>query len=111
VSGGISASTSQASSSLNTPAALGDGLGAALGADLEALLAGGAQADQPAHQGPEGLLLVGAELALVQHVHVAVGVLAHRQRVDDPHQVVVAEPVQLLPDLAVEVGLLEPQDQ
>jgi hypothetical protein len=93
------------------PAAFGDGLGAALGPDLEALLAGRTQPDEPAHQGAEGLLLVGAELAVVQHLDLAVGALVHAQGVDHPDQVVVAEPVQLLSDLALEVGVLEPQHQ
>ena len=93
------------------PAALGDGLGAALGPDLEALLAGRPQADQPAHQGAERGLLVAAELARVQGLGVAVGVLAHGQSVDHAHEVVVTEPGQLLPDLAMEVGVLEPHDQ
>jgi hypothetical protein len=36
----------------------------------------------------------------VQHLDLAVDALAHAQRVDDPDQVVTAEPVQLLLDLA-----------
>jgi len=47
----------------------------------------------------------------VQDLDLAVGVLAHAQRVDHPHEVVVAEPVELVADLALEVGLLEPEDQ
>ena len=84
---------------------------AALGPDLEPFLAGRAQADQPVHQGAERGLLVGAELALVQDLDLAVGVLADGQGVDHPDQVVVAEPVQLGADLAVQVGLLEAQHQ
>jgi hypothetical protein len=77
---------------------------AALGAELEGLLAGGAEPDQPADQGTERLLLIVAELAAVQGPDVAVGVLVDRQRVHHPHQLVVAEPVQPATDPALEIG-------
>jgi hypothetical protein len=48
-----------------------------------------------------------AELAVVQHLNVvAVEALAHTQRIDDPDQVVAAEPVRLRTDLAWTSGRL-----
>jgi hypothetical protein len=45
----------------------------------------------------------------VQHLDLAVDALAHARRVDDPDRVVVAEPVQLLSDLAWKSGRVHPR--
>jgi hypothetical protein len=47
----------------------------------------------------------------VGHLHLAVGVLVDGQGVDHPDRVTVAQPFQLLDDLPVEIGVVEPPAQ
>jgi hypothetical protein len=43
------------------------------------------------------------------HLHLTVGVFVDGQGVDDPDGVALAQPLQLLDDLPVEVGVVEPR--
>src|ERR1700755_270244 len=108
---GMSASTSQASSSVNTltpppgPCLLAAGDGAC----LCALLTLDPQADQGADLAAELDRLVLGEVAEMLHFQLAVGVLVDGERVDDAYRVGLAEPLELGDDLAVEVGVVESQ--
>ena len=104
---GISSRTSHASSSENawTPP---PHLRAELRALLEALFALDAEADQGGHLAAELDRLLLAEVAEVHHLHLARGVLVHGERVDHAHGVALAELLELLDDLAVEVGRSNP---
>ena len=49
-------------------------------------------------------------LLRLRDLDLAVRVLVHGQSVDDPDGVARAQPLQLLDDLAVELGVVEPED-
>ena len=55
--------------------------------------------------------LIQGEVAEVGHLDLALGVLVDRQGVDHPHGVAFAQPLQFVDDLAVEVGVVEPEYQ
>ena len=67
------------------------------------------EADQGADLAAELDRLVLGEVAQVEHLDLALGVLVHRQRIDHAHGVALAQALELLDDLAVEVGVLEAQ--
>ena len=77
------------------------------GAELHALLACGAEADQGADGGAERKRLVGVEVALLNRLDHAVLGLAHGEQVDEADDVAVAQALELGADLAVELGVLE----
>jgi hypothetical protein len=43
------------------------------------------------------------------NLHLSIGVLVHRERVDDTHRVALLQSLQLGDDLAVELGVVKPQ--
>ena len=108
---GMSSRTSQASSSVNTCDALGGRLRTGDRAGLHALLALDPEADQRADLAAELDRLVLGEVAEVLHLDLALGVLVDGERVDHPHRVALAQPLELGDDLAVEVRVLEAQHQ
>ena len=89
----------------------GRGLGADLGALLEALLALDAEADQGGDLAAELDRLVLVQVAEMDDLHLTWGVLVDGEGVDHAHGVALAELLQLLDDLAVELRMLEPQHQ
>ena len=50
------------------------------------------------------------QVAQVRHLDLSGGVLVNRKRVDDAHRVALAQALELLDDLAVELGMVEPED-
>ncbi len=91
--------------------ALGARLGPCLGADLGALEAACAEADQrPDVRAELGGLALG-EIAVLHRLDGAVLVLSDHQRVHEPDGVALPEPLELGQDLAAEVGLVEAQHQ
>src|SRR5215217_2023809 len=91
-----------------------DAVGAHLGArgrtGLETGFSFDAQADQRADLGAELDRLILREVAEMLDLDLAVGVLVHGKRVDHAHRVARAKPLELRDDLAVEVRLVEAQD-
>ena len=60
---------------------------------------------------PSSTASSGGEVAEVGDLDLAVGVLVDGQGVDHPDGVALAQPLQLLDDLAVEVGVVEAQHE
>ena len=79
------------------------------GACLHSFLALDSEADQCADHGAELDRLVFRQVAEVLDLEVALGVLVDGQRVDHPHRVALAQPLELRDDLAVELRVLEAQ--
>ena len=79
--------------------------------ELGLLLAGCAEADQRTDDGAERLGLLRGEVAPQELLHVAVGVLAHEQEVDQANVVVLAKPVELGEDLALDLSAFEADHQ
>ena len=77
------------------------------GAHLGAFLTGGAEADQRTDDRSELLQLVLRHVALLQSLDVPIVVLAHGDQVDQPHDVVILQPRELLADRALELGIDE----
>ena len=89
--------------------AFGGRLGPGQRAGGHAVLALDAEADQRADLAPELDRLLGRQVAEVLDGELAVRVLVDDERVDDPHGVRLPEPLELLDDLSVEVGVFEAQ--
>jgi hypothetical protein len=89
---------------------LGGSLGADRGTVQHALLALDPESDQRADLGPELDRFVLREVAEMRHLDLTLGVLVHRERVDHPHRVAGAQSFQLGDDLAVEIRVLESED-
>jgi hypothetical protein len=106
---GISSSTSQASSSFEDLEALRASLGARERAGLHPLLALDAEPDQGADRGAQLDRLVLGQVAQMRDLDLAVGVLVNGQSIDHAHRIALAQPLELLDDLAVELGVLEAQ--
>ena len=68
-----------------------------------------AEADQRADDGADLDCLVLGQVAQMLHLDLTVRVLVHGERVDHPHRPALAQTLQLLDDLAVEVRALETQ--
>src|SRR4051794_38028419 len=83
--------------------------GARLGAGLHALFALDPEADERADLAADLDRLVPSEVAQMRDLDLAVGVLVHRQRVDYAHRVAVAQTLELLDDLAMELRVIEAQ--
>ena len=81
-----------------------------ISAAADAFLALDAETDQCAHRGTELDRLVLGEVAEMHHLDLSVGVLMHRKRIDDAHRVALAQALELLDDLAVEIRVAESQD-
>jgi hypothetical protein len=90
--------------------AFGGCLGTGLGENIRTLLAFDAEADQCTDLRAELDRLFTREVAQVRDLDLAVGVLVHGQSVDHPDGVALAQPLQLLDDLAMELGMVEPED-
>jgi hypothetical protein len=87
------------------------GGGTGEGAGLDALLSLGAEAEEGAGEGSElHRLVLGevAELDLLDHV---VGPTVDEEQIDEAHDVVRAQPLQLLQDPAFELSLVELDDE
>ena len=80
-------------------------------AELHSLLACRAEADQSSHRGAEGKSLVRVEVAALQRLDHAVLGLAHGEQVDETDDLPVAQALELGPDLAVELGVVERDDE
>ena len=91
-------------------APFGGRLGAGDSAGLHAFLSLDAETDQGADGRAELDRLVLGQVAQVLDFELAVRVLVDRDRVDHPDGVTLAQALELLDDLAVELGMLEPQD-
>jgi hypothetical protein len=102
----MSSRTSHASSSENT---LGSGLGARLGAGDHPFLAFDSEPDERADLAAQLDRLVRGEVAEVRNLDLPVGVLVHRERIDDAHRVALLQALELGDDLAVELRMAEPE--
>jgi hypothetical protein len=86
-----------------------DAVGGGLGPLGQALLALDAEPDQSPDLAAQLSGLVQGEVAEVGDLELTLGVLVDGQGVDHPDGVAVAQPLQLLDDLAMEVGMVEPR--
>src|SRR4051794_5647733 len=104
----MSSSTSQASSS--EKAAIPSAAASAPAcAPTSAPSSPSKQADESPDQAPEFHRLVLRQVAQVHRREFSVGVLVDGQRVDHPDGVVLPQPLELVDDLAVEIGFREPE--
>src|SRR3954454_4023000 len=87
------------------------GFRAGFGAGFRAGLAVDAEAEQRTDLAPQFDGLISGQVAQVLDLNLAAGVLVDGKRVDDTDRVTLAEFFQLGDDLAVEVGMIEPQDE
>ncbi len=79
--------------------------------ELHSLLARCTEADQRADRGAEGERLVGVQVAALDGLDHAVLGLAHGEQVDEADDLAVAQALELGADLAVELGVLERDDE
>ena len=79
--------------------------------ELHPLLARRPEADQGPDRRAEGERLVGIEVAALDRLDHTVLRLADGEEVDEPNDVAVAQALELGPDLPVELGVLEGDDE
>src|SRR5512132_1629380 len=87
------------------------GLGAGDRTGLHALLAARSETEEPADHGAELHRLVLGELAALQYGDLTLRILEDDERVDHAHRIALAQPFELVDDLAPEIGLVEPEHQ
>src|SRR5512132_1838460 len=89
--------------------AIGGGLRARDRAGLHALFPGRSESQERSDDGPELLRLLLRELTSLQGGDLSVRVLVDHERVDHANRVITPQPLELVDDLALEIGLVEPQ--
>src|SRR5205823_7620573 len=85
--------------------------GARDSASLGSFLAAFSEAHERADDRAEPLRLLLVEIALLDRLDLAVGVLPHQQQIDQPNDVALLQPRELCPDLAREVVVVEADDE
>src|SRR5436190_4272709 len=91
-------------------APFGGRLAAGLGERLRGLLAGEPVADQGADLRAELNRLLLRQVAEARDLELTLRILVHGESIDDPDGVARAQPLELRDDLAVKLGMVEPED-